>query len=105
MIYRALVLFSLCIIVSCWTDWSTDINADKWKKQAKDTIDRILESEPNRNIAKNLILYLGDGMGISTVTSGRILKGQLKNKNGEEEVTIMESMDNVGLSKVTQFFN
>ncbi|RMZ99235.1 alkaline phosphatase-like [Brachionus plicatilis] len=38
-------------------------------------------------------------MGITTITAGRILKGQLKGNNGEEEITNMESMDNVALSK------
>lgn len=39
-------------------------------------------------------------MGISTVTAGRIRKGQLKNNNGEEEITYMESLPHVALSKV-----
>ena len=34
--------------------------------------------------AKNVILFLGDGMGISTVTAARILAGQLKGMSGEE---------------------
>ena len=32
--------------------------------------------------AKNVILFLGDGMGISTVTAARILQGQLQGKTG-----------------------
>lgn len=81
-------------------DWSNDMYAEKWNRQAMDNIQRILDRKANHNIAKNVILFLGDGMGISTVTSGRILKGQLKNRNGEEEITVMESFDNVALSKV-----
>jgi hypothetical protein len=42
-------------------------------------------------------------MGPSTVTSGRILAGQKKNKNGEETVTNMESFDHLALSKVRYF--
>jgi hypothetical protein len=38
--------------------------------------------------------------GISTITAGRILKGQLRGNNGEEEITAMESLDHVGLAKV-----
>lgn len=34
--------------------------------------------------AKNVILFVGDGMGISTVTAARILNGQLAGKPGEE---------------------
>jgi alkaline phosphatase len=34
--------------------------------------------------AKNVILFVGDGMGISTITAARILEGQLKGTGGEE---------------------
>jgi alkaline phosphatase len=37
---------------------------------------------------------------MSTVTSGRILKGQLRNQPGEEQITVMETLDNNALSKV-----
>lgn len=37
-----------------------------------------------RGKAKNVILFVGDGMGISTVTAARILAGQQLNKMGEE---------------------
>lgn len=39
-------------------------------------------------------------MGITTVTAGRIRKGQLKGNPGEEEVTFMESLPHLALSKV-----
>ncbi len=39
-------------------------------------------------------------MGISTVTAGRILEGQLLGNNGEEQVTFMENLDHSALSKV-----
>lgn len=34
--------------------------------------------------AKNVILFVGDGMGISTLTAARILEGQMQGKSGEE---------------------
>jgi len=34
--------------------------------------------------AKNVILFVGDGMGVSTLTAARILKGQRNNQPGEE---------------------
>jgi alkaline phosphatase len=36
--------------------------------------------------AKNVILFLGDGLGVSTVTAARILEGQLRGKSGEENL-------------------
>ena len=101
------MIFKICIfslffaVVFSVGDWSRDTNAEKWRIQAKKNIDTVLGKRRNTNIAKNLILYLGDGMGITTVTAGRILKGQLKNNPGEEEITVMESLDDVGFSKVS----
>jgi len=40
---------------------------------------------PQAGTARNVILFLGDGMGLSTITAARILKGQLRGASGEEE--------------------
>ena len=63
-------------------------------------INKAKQLKPNIGVAKNVIIFLGDGMGISTVTSARILKGQLQNKTGEESVLSFETFPHVGLSKV-----
>ncbi|XP_061457182.1 alkaline phosphatase, tissue-nonspecific isozyme [Rhineura floridana] len=71
-----------------------------WRQQAQDTLKRALSlQELNTNVAKNVILFLGDGMGVSTVTAARILKGQLRNNNGEETVLEMDRFPFVALSK------
>ncbi|KAF3848151.1 hypothetical protein F7725_021179 [Dissostichus mawsoni] len=41
----------------------------------------------------------GSGMGITTYTAARILKGQLQNQTGEETVMTMDTFPNVGLAK------
>ncbi|KAF7644474.1 hypothetical protein LDENG_00221500, partial [Lucifuga dentata] len=53
----------------------------------------------NTNKAKNLILFLGDGMGIPTVTAARILKGQMSGQSGEESLLEMDKFPFVSLSK------
>ena len=98
--YLNLILTTLLTSVICTKDWSDDKKPEKWNHDAIQNIEKILHRKLNGHVAKNIILFLGDGMGISTVTAGRILKGQLKGNNGEEEVTFMESLDHVGLSKV-----
>ena len=50
-------------------------------------------------VAKNVILFIGDGMGVSTVTAIRILDGQQKGMQGEENVLSFEKFDHVALSK------
>lgn len=48
--------------------------------------------------ARNVILFVGDGMGISTVTAARILEGQLQGRDGEFNRLSFEKLDNLALS-------
>ncbi|MGZ9899559.1 alkaline phosphatase [Shewanella gaetbuli] len=52
-----------------------------------------------KGTAKNVILFVGDGMGISTVTAARILEGQLKGKMGEEHNLSFDTFAFSGLAK------
>jgi alkaline phosphatase len=54
---------------------------------------------PNARKAKNVIFFVGDGMGVSTVTAARILEGQLNGKPGEENRLAFETLPYVALSK------
>lgn len=56
-----------------------------------------LRKNPRR--AKNVILFVGDGMGVSTVTAARILAGQLKGQPGEENHLFFEQLPYLALSK------
>ncbi|BDI59987.1 alkaline phosphatase [Qipengyuania nanhaisediminis] len=49
--------------------------------------------------AKNVIVFIGDGMGISTITAARIYAGQKLGGSGEEHVLPFETFDNVALVK------
>ncbi|XP_077007919.1 intestinal-type alkaline phosphatase [Tamandua tetradactyla] len=70
-----------------------------WNRQAAAALNAARELQPIQTVAKNLILFLGDGMGVSTVTATRILKGQLNNKPGPETVLAMDRFPYVALSK------
>lgn len=50
--------------------------------------------------AKNVILFLGDGMGVGTVTAARILEGQLRGESGEENQLSFDRFPDVALIKV-----
>ena len=51
--------------------------------------------------AKNVILFLGDGMDLTTITAARILKGQQKGNTGPEDALMWDKFDHVALSKVS----
>ncbi|XP_070543596.1 alkaline phosphatase-like [Ptychodera flava] len=74
--------------------------AEDWYQQAQESIAnaRLLE-DLNKNVANNIIIFLGDGMGVPTVTSARILKGQLAGDTGEEHLLNFEQFPHVGLAK------
>jgi alkaline phosphatase len=48
---------------------------------------------------RNVILFLGDGMGVSTVTAARIFAGQMQGETGEEHSLPFEHFPNVALVK------
>lgn len=49
--------------------------------------------------AKNVILFIGDGMGISTITAARIYAGQKQGQTGEEFQLSFEKFPNAALVK------
>ena len=73
-------------------DWEAEGNA--WIRKKKPLAPA---SQPQK--AKNIILFVGDGMGISTVTASRIRKGQLAGQPGEEALLNFESFPYSGLVK------
>ena len=66
----------------------------------KEDLQRALNRELNLNKAKNVIFFLGDGMGVSTVTAARIHAGQKLGQLGEENYLSFEKFPNLGLLKV-----
>src|SRR5690606_23091929 len=49
--------------------------------------------------AKNVILFLGDGMSLTTVAAARILEGQRKGNPGEENLLSWERFPATAFSK------
>ena len=49
--------------------------------------------------AKNVIVFLGDGMSLTTVAAARILEGQRKGQPGEENLLSWEHFPNTGFSR------
>uniref|UniRef100_A0A452UKT9 Alkaline phosphatase n=1 Tax=Ursus maritimus TaxID=29073 RepID=A0A452UKT9_URSMA len=72
---------------------------DFWNHQAAQALDAAKKLQPIQTAAKNLILFLGDGMGVPTVPATRILKGQLNDKLGPETPLAMDHFPYLALSK------
>lgn len=72
---------------------------ESWFASGQAELQRALQHSQNTNRAKNIILFVGDGMGISTVTAARIFAGQLQGSAGEENFLSFEQFPAVALSK------
>jgi alkaline phosphatase len=59
----------------------------------------LAEGAPAQPKAKNVILFIGDGMGISTITAARIYEAQKRGETGEENSLSFERFPNVALVK------
>lgn len=64
-----------------------------WINNGKQFVDRQLRKQPNRNRAKNIIFFLGDGMSMQTLAALRPYMG------GEEKQYSFEDFPYVGMAK------
>lgn len=78
--------------------------ASFWNAQAQHRLQQQLTKELNFNIAKNVIMFLGDGMSIPTLAAARSYMGQLQGLTGEEQRLFFEDFPHTGLSKVQFVF-
>lgn len=74
--------------------WFTDAQADIAR-----TNQALQHIHPRKGAAKNIILFVGDGMNITTLTASRIFQGQQQGHSGEENLLSFEHFPFTGLSK------
>ena len=72
---------------------------DSYFKAAQAELAGKLQLRPNTNRATNIILFIGDGMGISTLTAARIYSGQARNADGESSSLAIDRMPYSALVK------
>src|SRR5262245_62688336 len=71
----------------------------EWFAAGQQAVKDAKNLKANLNHATNVILFVGDGMGIATVTAARILEGQMRGESGEENLLSFEKFPYVALSK------
>jgi alkaline phosphatase len=72
---------------------------DPWFRSGRSAVAASSARIAGRPAAHNVILFIGDGMGPTTVTAARILEGQLRGESGEENWLSFERLPHVGLVK------
>jgi len=77
----------------------TEQTSSSWYTDAQANLQAKLNYVKKTHKAKNVILFVGDGMGISTVTAARILEGQKRGETGEENYLSFGKFPHSGLVK------
>ncbi len=72
---------------------------DSYYKAGQAELAQRLAAKPITGRARNVILFVGDGMGISTVTAARIYAGQAKGVDGESYSLALDQLPFTGLVK------
>ncbi|KKD62351.1 alkaline phosphatase [Grimontia sp. AD028] len=95
--------FTLSLLTTCLIANTAIAKApqqdDVWYTDAKAAIEQAKKNKPILGKAKNIIVFIGDGMSVGTITAGRIYAGQQQGQSGEEYRLAMETLPNVALSK------
>ncbi|MBW2712669.1 MAG: alkaline phosphatase [Deltaproteobacteria bacterium] len=103
---RSILIFVLLFSLSSETAFSAEPGVGEkekssadWMRAGREAAQHAARKEPLSTPAKNIILFIGDGMGISTVTATRILEGQLRGESGEENILSFETFPYTALIK------
>ncbi|MEM9810722.1 MAG: alkaline phosphatase [Pseudomonadota bacterium] len=70
-----------------------------WEAQGRAALEARMAVEPIEGPAKNVILFIADGMDVTTSTAARILAGQQMGLAGEEHRLAFETLPFTGFSK------
>ena len=85
------------------TNWQPE-SASHWAQAGRDELDEALFRRDNKKLAKNIVIVVGDGMSLSTVTGGRIYKGQRAGQDGASSKLAWDKFPNVGERELMAFF-
>lgn len=73
------------------------ITTDEYLRSGHEELRRLTANLPNSNSARNIIIFIGDGMGVSTLTAARIHQGQRLGQDGESFVPAMDRLSHTAL--------
>ncbi len=73
--------------------------SDGYLKAGQAELKRLIADKSNNRKARNVIIFIGDGMGVSTLTAGRIFEGQQQGLDGESYVAEMDRLPHTALVK------
>jgi alkaline phosphatase len=96
---KKLSVVAVSSILTAGVVQAADPTPADWFNTGRQTVIDAKHLHPIEGHAKNVILFIGDGMGVSTITASRIYDGQQKGGHGEENSLSFEKLPYLALSK------
>jgi len=90
---------ALAVASAAQAQQAYDQFSSHWYTDAQSRIAEIASRPVNVNQARNVILFLADGFGVSTIMAARVLQGQLRGESGEENYLFLETFPHSALVK------
>jgi alkaline phosphatase len=75
------------------------VAATDWEAEGRAALEAAKERQAIEGKAKNVIIFIADGMDVTTSTAARILDGQMKGQPGEENLLAFEGLPFTGFAK------
>ncbi|MDE2444842.1 MAG: alkaline phosphatase [Alphaproteobacteria bacterium] len=100
--FKVLLISSVAIAIAAtgsFADAPLPQANDPYFKNAEKELSARLAQKPITHKAKNIILMVGDGMGVTTTTAARIYEGQKRGVDGVSNNLTMDSLPNLALSR------
>ncbi|GIY35463.1 alkaline phosphatase, tissue-nonspecific isozyme [Caerostris extrusa] len=72
---------------------------ESFNEQAQSVLQKTLRRSENRNVARNIVLIVGDGMSLATVAAARVLKGPEGGQARQRGRDALRDFPNVGLAR------
>lgn len=76
-----------------------ELESEYWSRDAQSELGERAWYDGSSGYARNVVMFLGDGMSVATLTAARTLLGQRRGQTGEESRLSFEHFPTVGLSK------
>ena len=96
---RGLSLLALCAAGSAAGADPVQQAGDSYYVAAQQDLARKIAEQPNVRRAKNVILFVGDGMSIPTLAASRIYEGQARGVDGESNLLSFERLPYTALAR------
>jgi alkaline phosphatase len=96
---RVLITVLAALVASSVAIATGPVSEREWRENGQLALHAAQKRRPNLRRAKNVIVFLGDGMSIATINAARIYEGQQRGDMGEENLLSFERLPYSGLVK------